>query len=61
MAISENNDRLTVIIPKELKQRLKDLADNQNRSLSNYVVTVLENHADNQGMPRDVNSRNLGE
>jgi len=55
MSISSNNDRLTVIIPKSLKEDLKVLADNSNRSVSNYVVTILENHiADSKrGMQRD--------
>ncbi|MCA1025663.1 DNA-binding protein [Cytobacillus kochii] len=44
MSISSNNDRLTVIIPKDLKAELRKLADNENRSTSNYVVSVLLSH-----------------
>jgi hypothetical protein len=44
MSISASNDRLTVIIPKSLKSDLKEIADKENRSVSNYVVYVLENH-----------------
>jgi predicted DNA-binding protein len=44
MSISANNDRLTVIIPKYIKEELKKLADKENRSVSNYVVNLLEKH-----------------
>lgn len=44
MSISADNDRLTVIIPKSLKKELKELADIENRSISNYVVNLLEIH-----------------
>ena len=44
MAISEENDRLTIIISKKMKNELKELAELENRSLSNYVVNVLEDH-----------------
>lgn len=59
MSISANNDRLTVIIPKSVKEELKKLADSENRSLSNYVVNLLEAHVKN-GIPRDTN-RQIGE
>lgn len=44
MAISPENDRLTIIIPKVLKEQLKIIADHHNRSLSNYIVNVLNRH-----------------
>lgn len=44
MAISANNDRLTIILNKELKAKIKNLADSENRSASNYIVTILEEH-----------------
>lgn len=44
MAISDKNDRLTVIIPKELKSKIKELANKENRSMGNYIVRVLEEH-----------------
>jgi mRNA-degrading endonuclease RelE of RelBE toxin-antitoxin system len=47
MSISANNDRLTIIISKSVKDELKKLADSENRSLSNYVVNILEKHVDN--------------
>ncbi|MFO1442792.1 hypothetical protein KDN24_06135 [Bacillus sp. Bva_UNVM-123] len=46
MAISDENDRLTIIISKKMKNELKELAELENRSLSNYVVNVLEEHLD---------------
>ncbi|WP_207634865.1 hypothetical protein [Cytobacillus praedii] len=46
MAISDENDRLTIIISKKMKNELKQLAELENRSLSNYVVNVLEQHLD---------------
>ncbi len=58
MAISVNNDRLTIIIPKELKSQLKKLADSENRSVSNYIATLLEEHV-SKGVTRDTN-RQLG-
>lgn len=48
VGISTENDRLTVIISKELKQQLKELATVENRSLSNFVVTILESFASEQ-------------
>jgi hypothetical protein len=58
MSISANNDRLTVIIPKSVKEELKQLADLENRSLSNYVVNILENHVtqNKRGLQRNTQS-----
>lgn len=42
MAISEKNTRLTIIIPKDIKHNLKILAEYNNRSLSNFIVHILE-------------------
>lgn len=47
MGISTDNDRLTIIISKDLKQSLKELAIDDNRSLSNFVVTILEDFVTN--------------
>lgn len=44
MAISKDNDRLTIIISKENKLKLSKLAEEDGRSLSNYIVRILENH-----------------
>lgn len=48
MSISDKNDRLTVIIPKEMKEKLKIIAGYHNRSLSNYVVSVLDSQIDKE-------------
>ena len=42
MAISKNNTRVLVTMPKELKAQLEKLAKENNRSLSNFIVTVLQ-------------------
>lgn len=44
MAISKDNDRLTIIISKDNKNKLSELAKKDGRSLSNYIVRVLEDH-----------------
>lgn len=44
MAISDKNDRLTIIIPKNMKEQLRILAEHRNRSLSNYIVTILDDY-----------------
>lgn len=43
MGISDKNTKMLVVIPKELKAELETEAKKDNRSLSNYVVTILEN------------------
>ena len=48
MAISKDNDRLVVIISKEVKALLGELAEKDGRSVSNYVKVLLENHVKNK-------------
>lgn len=43
MAISDKNTKMLIVIPKELKKELEAEAKVEIRSLSNYVVTILEN------------------
>lgn len=43
MTISADNTRTNITIPKELKKQLEKLAKEQNRSLNNLIVTILEN------------------
>jgi len=43
MTIRSNNGRTGIIMPKVLKKRLEELAKEQNRSLNNLMVTILEN------------------
>lgn len=42
MTISDKNTRMLVIIPKELKKQLEKKAKEGNRSVSNYVVTLIQ-------------------
>ncbi len=42
--VSENNTRLTFTINKELKKRAEEQAKKENRSLSNFITTVLEHY-----------------
>ena len=40
--VAENNTRVIITIPKELKEQLLQIADNESRSLSNLIVQVLK-------------------
>ena len=42
MAISEENTRIQVTIPKDLKKQLAEKAKLENRSVSNYIVTLIQ-------------------
>jgi predicted DNA-binding protein len=44
MSISKDNDRLTIIISKESKKELEQIAKEDKRSTSNYVANLLEEH-----------------
>lgn len=46
MTISKNNTRTLITLPKELKERLEQMAKEENRSFNNLVVTVLKTFAD---------------
>ena len=48
MSISKDNDRLVVIISKQVKAQLSELAEKDGRTLSNYVKVLLENHVKEQ-------------
>lgn len=57
MAISKDNTRTLITIPKELKAEIEKIAKEQNRSFNNLVVTVLKTFADSShgwsdGCPR---------
>jgi len=43
MTISSNNVRTGITIPRVLKKKLEELAKEQNRSLNNLIITILEN------------------
>ena len=41
MAVGSDKTRILVNIPIDLKKQLEEKAKQENRSLSNYIVTVL--------------------
>lgn len=46
MAVSKDKTGVLVNMDKELKEKLTKLAKEQNRSLSNLIVTVLKSYVD---------------
>lgn len=46
--ISENNTRVLVTMPKETKERLEKLAKEDNRSVNNLILTILNKYLSNQ-------------
>ena len=44
MAISRDNDRVIVTIPREVKAKLTKLAQEDSRTLSNYLNVVITNY-----------------
>jgi predicted HicB family RNase H-like nuclease len=44
MSIPDSKVRVTIIIEKELKEKLKEFAKKDKRSLSSYIDTVLTKH-----------------
>ena len=49
MSIPKDKTTITAIVDKEDKKALQELADNDRRSLSNYVALVLEEHLKSKG------------
>ena len=43
--ISENNVRMSLVIPKDLKAELERIAAAENRSMNNLIVTILKDAA----------------
>lgn len=41
MSISNENTRVNITISKDLKSRLETIANEQNRSFNNLVITIL--------------------
>lgn len=48
MTINKTNTQMSLIIPKEVKQQLKQVAANENRSLNNLINTVLIDYLKNK-------------
>lgn len=46
MAVSKDKTGVLVNMDKTLKEKLSELAKKQNRSLSNLIVTVLQNYVE---------------
>lgn len=44
MAIPENKTRVFVTITNEEKEILQNMAEEENRNLSNYIGTILKKH-----------------
>ena len=42
MAISKENTRIQVTIHKKLKEQIEEKAKLENRSVSNYIVTLIQ-------------------
>jgi len=47
MAISKDNARTVITIPKELKKQLENLAKQDSRSFNNLVVKILKDYVNN--------------
>ena len=43
MSISKDNTRMILTIPKELKVKLERIAQEQNRSVNNLILTIIKN------------------
>jgi len=48
MTIGKDKTRTMLTIEKELKSQLEKVAEKENRSLNNLIITVLKDYIDNQ-------------
>jgi predicted DNA-binding protein len=46
--ISKDNKRILVTVPAEIKIQLEELAKKENRTLTNYIATVLLQHLEQE-------------
>lgn len=46
--IAETNTRTLLTISKDLKKKLEKIAEEQNRSLNNLIITILKEYVDAQ-------------
>lgn len=44
MAISQDKTRTNITIPKDLKEKLEQIAKEENRSFNNLLITVLQEY-----------------
>lgn len=49
MSVAKENVRISITIPKELRDKLQEIAKADNRTLSNYIVTVMQEHLKDKG------------
>lgn len=47
--ISDNNTRVMVTMPKELKEKLSVIAEADGRTLSNLIVQIIKNYLKEHG------------
>lgn len=47
MSISKDNTRMILTIPKDLKAELERIAQEQNRSVNNLILTIIKNSISN--------------
>lgn len=47
MSISKDNTRMILTISKELKAELERIAQEQNRSVNNLILTIIKNSISN--------------
>lgn len=45
--VIKKDDRINIRIDEELKQKVKDVAKKENRTLSNYIENVLRKEVEN--------------
>lgn len=55
MAISKDNERLTIIINKNNKNKLIELAKEDGRSLSSYISNILQTHIEGEEVIKSLN------
>ena len=53
MAISKENTRIQVTMPKKLKEQIEEKAKLENRSVSNYIVTLIQKDLANSSPPKE--------
>ena len=47
MSISKDNTRMILTIPKDLKAELERIAQKQNRSVNNLILTIIKSSISN--------------
>lgn len=48
MAVSSDKMRILVTVPRDLKEQLEQVAKDENRSVSNYVLTLIQKDLNNK-------------